>query len=79
MNRQPVILERDLDAVVTIDGRLVPGFVYETRRCAGCRQHLVFHLGHQASFCPCCNRWLDLHCDDPACYYCVGRADPPLA
>ena len=76
--RRPDIRENGLDATVTIDGRLLPGFVFESRRCSGCRELLVFHLGHQASFCPCCNRWLDYHCGDPSCYYCDGRAELPL-
>jgi len=75
---RPEVRENGFDATVTIDGKLLPGFVFETRCCAGCRERLVFHLGHQASFCPNCNRWLDCHCDDPSCFYCDGRTDLPL-
>ena len=78
MTRRPTIQENGLDATVTIDGTLLPGFVFESRRCGACREPLVFHLGHQASLCPCCNRWLDYHCDDPSCQYCDGRAESPL-
>jgi len=78
MIRRPTIHENGLDATVTIGGKLLPGFVFESRRCGACREPLVFHLGHQASLCPCCNRWLDYHCDDPSCQYCDGRAESPL-
>ncbi|MGD8727537.1 MAG: hypothetical protein PVH40_07820 [Gemmatimonadales bacterium] len=75
---RPVLEENGLDATVTIDGRLLPGFIFERRRCGSCRERLIFHLGHQASLCPRCNRWLDYHCDDPSCFYCDGRAELPL-
>ena len=75
---QPHMIENDDDATVTIDGRIVSGFIAHEKPCVDCGSPSVFSLGHWAHFCAGCNCWMNTHCDDPTCMFCRYRRDVPL-
>jgi len=76
--KQPHMIENDEDATVTIDGRIVSGFIAHDKPCVDCGNPSVFSLGHWAHFCAGCNKWMGKHCDDPTCMHCCHRRDVPL-
>jgi hypothetical protein len=71
--------ENDNDATVTINGRIMSGYVAHEESCNTCSEPSVFSLGHWAHFCPVCNYWMTTHCGDATCMFCVYRKTVPLA
>jgi hypothetical protein len=47
--------------------------------CPTCGGLAVYYLAFDATCCLRCNRWLELHCPDPACDHCRCRPERPLA
>ena len=45
------MIENELYATVTIDGRIMSGFVAQEVPCADCGSASVFSLGHWSHFC----------------------------
>lgn len=76
---RPRMIENDEDATVTIDGRIMSGFIAPKDRCSNCGGPSVFSLGFWAPFCPNCNIWMGKHCDRPFCMHCKYRKKVPLA
>lgn len=72
------IVENEADGIVLVAGVIMPGWIDVAAPCPGCGSPSVYHLGHEAHFCPDCNRWMDRHCEDAECMYCGSRRDPPL-
>ena len=46
--------------------------------CPDCGSPRVCWAAYNATFCPGCNRWLDVRCDDPGCVTCGLRPPVPL-
>lgn len=72
----PVIVDQGQNLVI-IDGFRLEGWL-DQRACPSCREARVYFLVYDAFFCPACNVWLELHCDDPRCDVCACRPARPL-
>ncbi len=70
--------ENDTDATVTIDGRVMSGFITPDEPCNDCGSVTAFSLGYWSPFCPKCNKWLRECCGDPTCLFCMYRPRVPL-
>lgn len=46
--------------------------------CPTCGSPRVYWTAYDATFCPGCNRWLELRCPDPGCVACRVRPAVPL-
>lgn len=46
--------------------------------CIACHGSLVHYLVFDALFCPQCNTWAVVLCDDPGCMYCRVRPVRPF-
>ncbi len=73
----PVSVDQQQNLVV-IDGFRFEGWV-DQHRCPICREARVYYLAYDAFFCPDCNAWLELCCDDPGCDLCACRPARPLS
>jgi hypothetical protein len=62
---------------VRIDGLTIEGWVAQAS-CMKCHGALVHYVVFDALFCPTCNDWAAVLCDDPACVYCRVRPSRPL-
>ena len=77
--KSPEVIEvRERNAVL-INGREIPGFVFDDAQCERCQSRLVYHETYDSAFCPKCNSWTEPHpvCSDPKCPYC-SRKRPEL-
>ena len=75
---QPRMTENDNDATVTINGRIMSGYLTPDEPCADCGSTTAFSLGYWSPFCATCNKWLKECCGDPECLFCMYRPDVPL-
>ncbi len=73
----PVSVDQQQNLVV-IDGFTLEGWL-DRQRCPTCREARVYYLAYDAFFCPDCNVWLELRCDDPGCDLCACRPARPLS
>lgn len=64
--------------LVSVRGRIIEGWVVEAQ-CLECHEAAVYYVAFDATFCPTCNRWLQLLCDDPDCVHCRCRPEKPIA
>jgi len=71
------IRQDEAQNLVFLDGITLEGWLDDSR-CEGCGERRVYYLIYDAMFCPTCNEWLELRCDDPACPYCLTRPARPL-
>lgn len=62
---------------VRIDGLRIEGWMTQAS-CVTCHGPLVHYVVFDALFCPQCNRWATVMCDDPSCMYCRVRPARPL-
>ena len=46
--------------------------------CPQCRSPRIYWAAYDGTFCPACNRWLELRCPDPDCVACRVRPAVPL-
>jgi hypothetical protein len=67
----------DSQNLVMWDGVRLEGWVEEPP-CPACGSPRVFWAAYDATFCPGCNRWLEVRCDDPGCVTCRLRPAVPL-
>jgi hypothetical protein len=63
--------------LVMWDGVRLEGWI-EDPPCPTCGDPRVYWAAYDATFCPRCNRWLELRCADPDCLTCRVRPDTPL-
>lgn len=75
---QPQMTENDNDATVTINGRIMSGYITPKEPCNTCGSTTAFSLGYWSPLCPNCNKWLKQCCGDPACLFCMYRPEVPL-
>lgn len=61
-----------------VDGLQLEGWV-AAASCTRCHGALIYYVVFDALFCPQCNEWTAVLCDDPACMYCRVRPERPLA
>jgi hypothetical protein len=47
--------------------------------CTVCRGPLIHYVVFDALFCPECNAWTAILCQDPGCTYCRVRPERPRA
>jgi hypothetical protein len=45
--------------------------------CKNCNAYCLYNERHDAYFCSGCDEWIEKACDDPKCFYCVGRPLKP--
>jgi len=46
-------------------------------KCGDCNGKILYFYKYDAYFCPQCNEWISIKCDDPNCSYCVDRPETP--
>ena len=63
--------------LVMWDGIRLEGWI-EDPPCPACGGPRVYWAAYDATFCPGCNRWLELRCADPGCLTCRVRPEAPL-
>jgi hypothetical protein len=63
--------------LVMWDGVRLEGWI-EDPPCPTCGGPRVYWAAYDATFCPGCNRWLELRCADPRCLICRIRPEAPL-
>jgi hypothetical protein len=67
------------DNTLTVNGRVIRGFIAEDRRCPQCEGSCVLYSDdYDAYLCPNCNTWLESACSDPKCSYCSKRPPVPF-
>jgi len=49
----------------------------KTKACTKCGTALRYDEGYDAYYCHECDEWAETKCDDPKCFYCIGRPDKP--
>lgn len=67
-----------IQPLVQLGGVIIEGWLADLR-CGSCGGTGVYYLAHLASFCPTCNVWLEVHCNEPDCEVCRCRPARPLA
>lgn len=72
------ILDND-DGTLTIDGRVIDGFIAEDRPCQFCHKSPSIYFDSSDTYaCPRCNLWLEERCSDPGCRWCPNRPIVPF-
>ncbi|MCE4048833.1 MULTISPECIES: hypothetical protein [Bacillaceae] len=66
------------DDLVIIDGIEIDGSIDMEQHCKKCQHNLVYYEDYDAYFCPSCNEWTEVKCEDPNCSYCPKRPEKPL-
>ncbi len=65
------------EMLVILDGTRLHGHVTGAS-CGRCRGAVILSLDFEATFCPACNTWLELRCQEPGCIHCLSRPARPL-
>lgn len=65
------------DGFVLIDDHKVEGFVSD-KHCLKCDEKVIYSEKFDSYFCATCNVWLEDHCPDNNCKYCVNRPPKPV-
>jgi hypothetical protein len=77
----PEVTEVPERNLVLVNGREIPGFVFDDALCVQCQSRLIYHEDFDSAFCATCNSWAEPHpiCSDPECPYCSrNRPERPL-
>lgn len=77
-SRERRTLHEHDEMVVAPDGSRVAGWIADDVRCPACAGPEVYDLDFDAHFCPACNEWREVACDDSECAHCQGRPAHPL-
>jgi hypothetical protein len=78
-NLMPTTIHADESQHLIMIGSLrLEGWIEEPP-CPRCASPRIYWVAYDATFCPTCNRWLELRCDDPGCTACRVRPPTPLA
>lgn len=71
------IFADEAQRLVMMDSVRLEGWIEEPP-CPSCGAPRVYWAAYDATFCPQCNRWLELRCGDPSCAVCRLRPAVPL-
>lgn len=63
---------------VNVGGLQLEGWL-AAASCTACRSTLVYYVVYDALFCPECNAWAVVFCEDASCMYCRVRPPRPRA